>query len=703
MTTPGDGPGRGELTAEERGDTIPRGRRWLVRLVVAVIVVGGLGATVLVTNGVPDRLQAFFAPGQPTGTALPGTAAPTAASAAAASATPTAAPPAISGDAELLARLQEVEDELRPSSTLAPYPLDEADLEQSRLVQVHDLRWALIARGGVLDAASAATTLVLPPRAAAYSLGDLVALGAVERLGETDLLLSKTVFVLRGAALRLDAAGQTLHLASGRGGFAPVVVWGGRLELAGAEGAPLTITSRDPETGTADLEVSDGRAYLRVHEGALAADHVVVGDLGFWSGRTGGVAVTGTSTVAATAAIRDSEIVSDHIGLYLDAVQDVTVERTAIRGSTAQGVEVGSGTSGVVLRETTVTASGETGVSVRPGSFRVTVADSSLTRNGGWGLRFDGSPRASGPNPSGYGVENSWGLAVTGSTVTANRSGGVWIRSTSDVDVSGTEIEEAGSGMVLTDSQAAVVDNRVVVDAGNGIVFDGPLTSARVQGNTISGEGPSAVAVRGGANVVGAANDDSGWTERWEALLWIEAHPLALLWGLLLVIPLVGVAFVFHRMRRQRRIRELVEASTIALARAERERYAAARAMGEVGPVAADSATPDTATPDITRAGAASVDSATPGTATPDTATPVGRPIRTPAARPDPTSPPESTARELGRFATREELAVTAVLDAGKPIDRVAHALRVPVGTVAGWVARARRVRAEAEADGTRR
>ncbi|WP_343885162.1 hypothetical protein, partial [Subtercola frigoramans] len=51
-----------------------------------------------------------------------------------------------------------------------------------------------------------------------------------------------------------------------------------------------------------------------------------------------------------------------------------------------------------------------------------------------------------------------------------------------------------------------------------------------------------------------------------------------------------------------------------------------------------------------------------------------------------------ATGEALGRFRTVEELAVSAVLDGGKPITTVAKTLRVTTSMVASWVAKAQRV-----------
>ena len=62
----------------------------------------------------------------------------------------------------------------------------------------------------------------------------------------------------------------------------------------------MTIKSWDPASESADLNTTDGRSYVRVIGGSAEFTHVVFADLGFWSGRTGGVALTGTESAPTT-------------------------------------------------------------------------------------------------------------------------------------------------------------------------------------------------------------------------------------------------------------------------------------------------------------------------------------------------------------------------------------------------------------------
>ncbi|WP_368497089.1 right-handed parallel beta-helix repeat-containing protein [Herbiconiux sp. A18JL235] len=862
-----EGGDSGSLTAVERGDTMGRGRRMLVRLGVGILIVGSVAAVVLVLNGVPARVSAFLgsvasavvgAPATPGASGTPSAPAATTTSAAdtpataAGPATPVEAAPAVdgegtidvppapgdgttdaapapgdgttdaapatgdgttdvapatgdgttdaasaagdgeadappvSGDRALVEAAAQAVATMGPTPTWAPYPVDEDSAYEAALVAAHDARWSMLARGLSIVSDPAGSVMVLSPIGRPYTLDDLIDLGGITRVDDTTVLMTKTIFVGRGAELDLSAPGQTLRMSSGASGFTPLVVWGGTLKLTGAEDAPFSVTSWNAADGGPDLDTNDGRAYIRVHEGTLVADRIAVANLGFYSGRTGGLALTGSTAALSTGTISHSRVDGDHIGLFLDSATKVAVDDTTFAGSLDSGVLV-SGVLGLELDTVTVSGSGAQGVEVRPGSADVAIRSSTLSDNARYGLDFDGTPPVAGANPGGLSPGNAWWLTLEKSTLSGNGSGGAQVSGTSGVQLTDNAVEQSRLGLRLTDSQGSVTGNRVSVASGSGIVVEGAHTSLTVSGNTVSGEGPSAIVTRDGADdVTATGNDDSGWTERWEVLLWVEAHPLALLWGLLLVIPVLGIAFVFYRVRRQRTIRELVESTTIALARADLERYRLARgvAVSADAPSAmvSDAVVADAVVADAVLAGAPSTGAglgvglvaaagAGVGAAAGDPLVPrrtklsgvaasggssdvwlVGGPPGRDVVEPAPrgaASPPGASAAPgarsavaaaprsgvdagagaapsasavpsrnsvpslpasiaslstgrgapgagLGSFSSVEELAVAAVLDAGKPIDRVAHALRVPVGSVAGWVAKARRARESA-------
>lgn len=146
-------------------------------------------------------------------------------------------------------------------------------------------------------ATGSAYTLVLTPRSQAYTVADLLRLAPQTFLRRPDgsYLLTEHVVVLAGATLNLsNAGGLDLKLASDKQSFVSIVNFGGRLNLLGTKGSPTTVTSFDRDSARPDETTEDGRAYLRSVGGQVMLRDVEVSHLGFWSGRTGGLSLTGT-------------------------------------------------------------------------------------------------------------------------------------------------------------------------------------------------------------------------------------------------------------------------------------------------------------------------------------------------------------------------------------------------------------------------
>jgi hypothetical protein len=141
-------------------------------------------------------------------------------------------------------------------------------------------------------------TLILTPRSAPYTVTDLLSLAPSTFLLQSDgsYLLLESLYVMRGATLALSGpGGLKLRMASNADGFVSIVSYGGDIVLTGTAGARMLITSWDPRTDKPDTDTTNGRAYIRTIGGSFTMSYVDVVDLGFWSGRTGGIGLTGTT------------------------------------------------------------------------------------------------------------------------------------------------------------------------------------------------------------------------------------------------------------------------------------------------------------------------------------------------------------------------------------------------------------------------
>ncbi|MCD9200019.1 right-handed parallel beta-helix repeat-containing protein [Aeromicrobium wangtongii] len=601
-----------------------------------------------------------------------------------------------------------------PAAAASPAPVTRTpapgDIAQADLVDEEDRRLQSAVSGGT-GRRGGVTTVVLEPReVGAYGVDDLIALGAASRQGRT-ITLRRPVVVPSGVSLRIHAPGATLRLAGSAAGPASVVAWGGSLTVSGTAAKPVQVIGWDRATRAPDVDETDGRGYLRVHSGRLAVKHASLEHLGFWSGRTGGLAATGTSFAPSKAQILDVSITAPHIGVYLADTRKVAISRTRVQDADRDGIQLDRST-GTRISDVTVAGSGLSGIRARYRSDRLSLSGGSVTGSAAYGIVADGRPRATGPNPAGRSVVNATGLTLTGTTVTDNRKGGVRIFGTNDASVDGLKADEdraalqvigrssgtsvhdsvitsrrgaaiavaggalrvtvvgstvAGttSGITIADADVDVSGTALTIAKGHAVQVTDRRGTGSAKGNTVSGAGPHAFELADGADGFTVSdNDAQRWRTTHPRIEWIEHNPFALLWALILVVPALGLRFVVRRHRRHRDLRRLAEETVIAMARARRQ-----------GP--AEIPDPLAQPPRAERPAPASL---------------MGAPAAIVPAPPAPQAPRLVEANRIitrgtmGQFRSAHDLAVHAVLEGGKSPHDVARTLRVPVAVVTSWV-----------------
>ncbi|MER5645395.1 right-handed parallel beta-helix repeat-containing protein [Streptosporangium sp. NPDC002524] len=188
------------------------------------------------------------------------------------------------------------------------------DQEDLRIMQTRATLSSALARGGPAAARSRVPhisssangqTLVLPQRRDPYRIADLERLGQehFQKQPDGSYVLGINLFAGPGAKVVLqNATGPlVLRMRSDPGAFVSIVGFGANIRINGSARNPVRITSWNAHERTADTKVSDGRAYLRVVGGELTMSHAQVEHLGFWSGPTGGLALTGSDRPTSTA------------------------------------------------------------------------------------------------------------------------------------------------------------------------------------------------------------------------------------------------------------------------------------------------------------------------------------------------------------------------------------------------------------------
>lgn len=490
--------------------------------------------------------------------------------------------------------------------------IDAAGESQSRLVAEEDDRvYAIVSdppRGTPAPyevpaiAPGTVPTMVLTPRITPYDLPALVRLGAAEQLAPNTWQLTRSVLVARDAVLRIDAPGTTLRMISGPDGFTSIIAFKGGLVLSGEAGAPLTVTSWDPVAGGTDTLVADGRAYLRDAGGRMDLENVVATGLGFWSGRTGGVAWTGSAGSAAGGSAVGTTVTASHYGLFAGRATGLEITGGAVQDNAVDGLLVHRESTGVTVRDLTASGNARHGIAVSAGTEGVALTGVTTTGNAGNGIRLDGAPLADGATASGAStapgrdalVERATvtdnggpgvladglvGLRVLDSTFTGNPDGivvrgtavaprlagntimadefGIAVRDgVTGAEVAGNTIGSSVIAVQVADAVADVAGNTVDGASRYGVSLVGAVGGSAVGENRLAGRGPGAVDVNRvalGSNVALLENDESGWTvDRDDFAYWrayLADHPLLLLWLLILLVPVVA------QVRSRRRAR----------------------------------------------------------------------------------------------------------------------------------------------------
>ena len=405
-------------------------------------------------------------------------------------------------------------------------------------------------------------TLVLPARAEPYSLTELTLLApdTLVRQADATYLLSENVAVLDGATLDIRppahpdgadpagtaSAGLSLRLASDADGFATIVALGGAIAVTGTPQHPVDVSSWDPGEGASDLQTADGRAYLRAAGGSVTLSNVNVSDLGFWSGATGGIALTGTddgvtaaepagqeaaqaseplpapggaqllqpppapgavpapagaaAAASVTGVIDSVRLDGNAFGVFVSRAAGVTIRDSEVSRSLVDGIVLHRGVTGSRVVRTASHNNAVDGFRVSRSSTGNVFSGVTSAGNGRNGIFLDGQPLGVGPSSSGSAPSSGGGNRVVNSTFWNNARYGVAISGGSGVVVAGSRIDAGENGIVVDKAASAVVlrDNTLHAQHSQGIALRDGVERAQVRGNTIS-DVPTGVYLRNAA------------------------------------------------------------------------------------------------------------------------------------------------------------------------------------------------------------
>ncbi|MGP0024053.1 MAG: right-handed parallel beta-helix repeat-containing protein [Streptosporangiaceae bacterium] len=442
-------------------------------------------------------------------------------------------------------------------------------------------------------------TLVLPASSHAYTAADLVQYGALIMLANKSALLLDNIFVSANALLSLGSPTlDALYMDSTSGGFATIVAWGGNLSFTGTPSQPFTIMGWDRATRSPAADAGDGRSYLREVGGTMTLTDVRASSLGFWSGRTGGVAWTGVSGAASKGGATASTFTDDTYGAFVSRGQGVTFTSDLFEFNELDGLHIHRYSVGSQVTSSSAARNGGNGFLVDRATQNTTLKGDVSEHNAANGYFIDGRPLVSGASASGGSVQPGSGTVLDGSAATGNAHTGILVEGGTGTVIKATQVcatttaigvragavnsvltgnyigchPQSGlsvgpaapgtviSGNSLSDPRVGVLirgsgpveldNNRIIGATVFGVTARGAASQVKGVGNVLSGTGFRAVDARADAAPPAlSGTDTSGWAHHAEVtfLSYLEFHPLAALWLGILVVVIIAAAWSFRR------------------------------------------------------------------------------------------------------------------------------------------------------------
>jgi hypothetical protein len=442
-------------------------------------------------------------------------------------------------------------------------------------------------------------TLVLPASAHVYTAADLVHYGALVMLRNHAAVLLDNLFVAANAQLSLGGPGlRSLYMETGSGRFASIVGWGGSLSFHGTSGQPLTIMSWNRADNTPAADQGDGRSYIREMGGKMTLTNVRVSSLGFWSGRTGGVAWTGLTGRPSTGGASHSRFTGNTYGAFLSRSNGVTFRDDLFELNELDGVRIHRNSTGTLVVSSSASRNGGNGFVVSRATQASFLNGDVAEHNGANGFYVDGRPLVNGASASGGSTSPASGATVEDSAALNNGKTGILIEGGSHTVVkadqvcaavtaiavrygatdavltgnyvgcaprtgisvgpsapramiSGNGVAGARMGILVRNSGPVELDNNNISGATVfGITIRGLSSKVAGVGNVLAGSGFRAVDARADASPPAlSATNLSGWAHHVRITFWIylRFHPLAALWFGIAILVLAAALRSYRR------------------------------------------------------------------------------------------------------------------------------------------------------------
>ena len=358
-----------------------------------------------------------------------------------------------------------------------------------RVVQYrHSLPTLILPSGTRAVFASGVRTLV--PGRSVYTAADLIRDGALRVLPDSSALLVDNVFLSSGAQLDLSSADVgAIYLDTTPRGSASIVAWDGNLDFRGTRQAPLTLKGWDEATMTPATDTGNGRPYIREVAGQMTFEYAHVSTMGFWSGRTGGVAWTGLSTDPSDGGAILSTFTGNTYGVFVTRGHDVRFSGDLFESSQLDGLHFHRGTIGSSASYSAAVRNGANGFHVDRATSRTVLQHDLSQHNASNGFLVDGRPLVVSASASGDAVAPGSGTRIQNSAALGNGRTGILIEGGNRTVLKADEVcaQQTGIALRLGTSNAIVDGNDIRCGPRTGLRIGPAAPGALVYGNAVSG------------------------------------------------------------------------------------------------------------------------------------------------------------------------------------------------------------------------
>jgi hypothetical protein len=383
-------------------------------------------------------------------------------------------------------------------------------------------------------------------------------------------------------------------------GFTSLVTWGGTITLAGESAkSPLTIMSWDKKTNLPADGKTFGRSYIRAVGGRLDLKFVHASDLGFWSGRTGGVAWTGISSRASTGSAISSTFMNNTYGAFVSHSNLLQFTDDLFQQNQLDGLRLHRGSTNATVERSAAARNGANGFVISRGATSNAFTSDLSVNNRSNGFLINGQSLVTGAGPSGGQTTASVGTIIEQSQANKNARSGILVEGGAGTVIRKNLVCSTMTGIAVRGGASGtyVVGNdvrcgRVAVSIGPQVtgttVYGNSLNNARIgmlirnspgvrvmynqmsgmtvfgisvrgqspgvvgNDNIISGRGFRPIDVRAGAIApLLSDSDTTGWVHASTPTLlaYLRYHPLMTTW--LGILAFVLLCAVIVRLRRR--------------------------------------------------------------------------------------------------------------------------------------------------------